>query len=285
MSLQRNTTSSSMALGSAGHRILDAFYTEILVGSIDDRKIQRAHFDIALSKAEEMYNTIIAEGFEDSDKQRPLAEIMFQWYFPNEPFVKEGWLILAAEKEFVLEYEKEDADNDSKRLPFIIDLIANDPMGKTVIIDHKFLYDFYTVDAAALQPQIPLYIAGLRALNYKIAYGAYNMLRNRKMKAPTLEQSISYLPLRPTGTRVVRTFEEQADVANEIMALKLLSMDELDLKAHRVANKMVCQSCSFKDLCITDLEGGNTKLMIATEYSIRERKNFAEASLESEEVA
>lgn len=274
-----------MALGSAVHKVLDAFYTAILEASVDNKVKQRRGFEAALAKAEATYDEIMAAGFTDSDRQRPLAEILFQWYFPNEPFVKQGWTILAAEKEFVLEYEPADGDNDSKRLPFIIDLIADDPQGKTVIIDHKVLYDFYGADAAAIQPQIPLYIAGLRALNYTIAYGAYNMLRNRKMKAPTLEQSIAYLPLRPTGVRVQRTFLEQVDVANEIMELKVKPIEEIDLKMHRVANKMVCQSCSFKDLCITDLEGGNTKLMIATEYSIRERKNFALASVENDEVA
>jgi len=278
-SLERITTSKSLALGSAGHRILDAFYTEILNGSVDDRAKQLAHFDAALSKAHEMYDLIVAEGFEDGEKQRPLAEIVFKWYFPNEPLVKQGWLILAAEKEFVIEYA------DGKSFPFIIDLIANDPQGKTVVIDHKFVYDFYGHDSAALQPQIPLYMAGLRGLGFKVAYGAYNMLRNRKIKDPSLEQSIEFLPLKPNGTRVQRTFVEQMDVADEIMSIKALDPELQDLRAHRVANKMVCQSCSFKDLCITDLSGGNVALMEKTEYKIRERRNFVAETVASDEVA
>lgn len=278
-SLERITTSSSLALGSAGHRILDAFYTEILVASVDDRALQLAHFDIALSKAQEMYQKLVDEGFTDSDKQRPLAEIMFVWYFPNEPLVRQGWLILAAEKEFVIEYA------DGKSFPFIIDLIANDPMGKTVVIDHKIVYDFYGADTASLQPQIPLYMAGLRGMGYKVAYGAYNMLRNRKMKAPTLEQSIDFLTLKPNGQRVQRTFVEQMDVADEIMAIKELTVEVQDIRAHRVANKMVCQSCSFKDLCITDLSGGNVALMEKTDYKIRTRKTFVVAAAEADELS
>ena len=277
-SLERITTSSSLALGSAVHRVLDAFYTEILAASVDDRALQLAHFDIALSKAQAMYQQLVDEGFTDSDRQRPLAEIVFQWYFPNEPLVKEGWLILAAEKEFVIEYA------DGKSFPFIIDLIANDPMGKTVVIDHKCVYDFYGADTAALQPQIPLYMAGLRGMGYKVAYGAYNMLRNRKMKAPTLEQSIDFLTLKPNGQRVQRTFVEQMDVADEIMAIKELAPEVQDIRAHRVANKMVCQSCSFKDLCITDLSGGNVALMEKTDYKIRTRKTFVVAAAETDEL-
>lgn len=278
-SLERVTTSSSLALGSAGHRILDAFYKAILAASLTDRALQLAAFDAAVSMAYAEYEAILAEGFTDSDRQRPLAEILFQWYFPNEPLVKQGWLILAAEKEFVIEYE------EGQSFPFIIDLIANDPMGKTVVIDHKFVYDFYGHDSAALQPQIPLYMAGLRGLGYKVAYGAYNMLRNRKMKAPTVEQSVEFLTLKPNGARVVRTFEEQMDVAKEIQAIKELTMEQQDLRAHRVANKMVCQSCSFKDLCITDLSDGNVDLMIKTEYKQRVRKTFAVTAAEVDEVA
>jgi CRISPR/Cas system-associated exonuclease Cas4 (RecB family) len=277
-SLERITTSSSLALGSAGHRVLDAFYTEILAASVDDRALQLAHFDIAVSKATEMYQQLVDEGFTDGPKQRPLAEIIFKWYLPNEPLVQQGWLILAAEKEFVIEYA------DGKHFPFIIDLIANDPMGKTVVVDHKFVYDFYGHDSASLQPQIPLYMAGLRGLGYKVAYGAYNMLRNRKMKDPTLEQSIELLPLKPNGARVQRTFVEQMDVADEIMAIKELPRETQDLRAHRVANKMVCQSCSFKDLCITDLSGGNVELMEKLDYKIRTRKTFAIAQAETDEL-
>jgi hypothetical protein len=149
-----------------------------------------------------------------------------------------------------------------------------------VVVDHKFVYDFYTYNDAALQPQIPLYIGGLRALDYKIDYGMYNMLRNRKIKTETTENSVKVLDLRPNGERVQRTFLEQIDTADEIMALKALGDNEIDIKMHRVANKMVCQSCSFRDLCTTELVGGNTKLMIATEYLIRQRKDFSQKSLE-----
>jgi sulfatase maturation enzyme AslB (radical SAM superfamily) len=68
---------------------------------------------------------------------------------------------------------------------------------------------------------------------------------------------------------------EQIGVANEIQAIKKLSEDEQEARAFRVANKMVCQSCSFLSLCRTELTGGNGKLMMETEYKIRERKEFA----------
>lgn len=279
-SLQRVNVSDSLALGSAGHKVLEAFYRAILAAG-DSVKLQRKAFDTALSVAEDMYDQLIKEGFTDSDNKAPLAEILFDFYFPNEPFVLHGWQVLAVEQDFTLEYNPD----EELRFPFVVDLIARDPQGKTVVIDHKFVYDFYTYNDASLQPQIPLYIGGLRALNYKIDYGVYNMLRNRKIKAPRVDQRVGYLELKPNGTRVSRTFREQIDTADEIQALKGLSEDEIDLKMHRVANKMVCQSCQFRDICTSELVGGNTKLMIATEYKLRERRVFNEVSAEYEEDA
>jgi hypothetical protein len=153
-------------------------------------------------------------------------------------------------------------------------VLARSPEGKIVVIDHKFVYDFYTYEASIMQPQIPKYIGALRALNYKVDYGAYNMIRTRKLKEPDFNSMVQWLDVKPEAQRVKQVFTEQIAVANEIQDIKLLDEQAQDARAYRVANKMVCQSCSFLDICRTELAGGNSKLMIQTEYKIRERKEF-----------
>jgi hypothetical protein len=81
--------------------------------------------------------------------------------------------------------------------------------------------------------------------------------------------------VKPEPERVKQVFTEQIAVASEIQKIKLLAPEEQSAHAYRVANKMVCQSCSFLDICRTELSGGNSKLMIQTEYKIRERKQIA----------
>ena len=152
--------------------------------------------------------------------------------------------------------------------------------GRIVVIDHKFVYDFYTPEQTDLQPQIPKYIGALRALEYDVAYGAYNMLRTRKVKTPTADGNNYFMILKPNAERVLNTFMEQLGVAAEIQALKELSLDDQNKRAYRTANKMVCQSCSFRDICSTELVGGNVELMKKTEYKIRERREFAPATIE-----
>jgi CRISPR/Cas system-associated exonuclease Cas4 (RecB family) len=265
--------SHSLATGSAGHKILEAFYKAILDGE---------DFDSALEQAHVTYGEIIESGFEEAGNRASLFDSLFNGdygYFAHEPFIESGWEIMAVEADFNLLYDEE----TDAHYPFVVDLIAKDPEGRIVVIDHKFVYDFYTPEATDMQPQIPKYIGALRALGYDVSHGAYNMIRTRKLKAVTPEQNNYFMLLKPNTTRVRNTFLEQITVANEIQALKTLPIEDQEGRAHRVANKMVCQSCSFRDLCSTELVGGNVELMLRSEYKVRERREFTQTSQENTE--
>ena len=270
LSLERINTSSSLATGTAGHRVLEAFYAHLLSLS-DTAQGQKENFQLAYERAQTVYRQIIDEGYEDANNRAILYDMLFhpEWgYFANEFMVQNGWRILAVEAEFNLIY---DTETDSK-YPFVVDLLVQDPEGRYVVIDHKFVYDFYTPEQTDLQPQIPKYIGALRAMNYEVVYGAYNMVRTRKLKTPTPESMTYFMILKPNTDRVLNTFMEQLGVAAEIQAVKELPLEDQNKRAYRTANKMVCQSCSFRDICSTELIGGNTELMLKTEYKIRERR-------------
>jgi radical SAM protein with 4Fe4S-binding SPASM domain len=102
----------------------------------------------------------------------------------------------------------------------------------------------------------------------------YNMIRTRKLKEPDAASMCQQLDVKPESARVTQVFKEQISVASEIQKIKQLEPEQQEATAYRVANKMVCQSCSFLDICRTELSGGNSKLMIETEYKIRERQSF-----------
>lgn len=273
LSLQRIKESSSLATGVAGHKILEAFYRAILNAG-HTVEAQQAAFDEALEAAVKAFEEIKNEGYEDGDRRAKLIDILFDedyGYFHNEFFVNKGWRVLAVEAEFNLVYD----DDTEASYPFVVDLVVQDPDGAYVVIDHKFVYDFYSPESTDLQPQIPKYIGALRALGHEVAYGGYNMLRTRNTKERTPESNNYFMILKPNTTRITTTFMEQLGVAAEIQALKELPLDVQEKRAYRTANKMICQSCSFRDLCSTELMGGNVELMKKTEYKIRERKEFS----------
>lgn len=279
LSLERVTKSPSLATGTAGHRILEAFYAHLM--SLSDTSTgQLENFTVALDRAKTVYEEIVNEGYTDANNKALLYDVLFheEWgYFANEFLVNNGWRILAVEAEFSLVYDTE----TESTYPFVVDLLVEDPEGRYVVIDHKFVYDLYTPAQTDLQPQIPKYIGALRAMGHEVSYGAYNMLRTRKLKTPTADAMNYFMILKPNTDRVINTFMEQLGVAAEIQALKELSLEEQASRAYRTANKMVCQFCSFKDMCSTELIGGNVELMKKTEYKIRERKQFV-ASLDKE---
>lgn len=257
LDLQRETESVSLTEGSLGHEVLGTFYKSILKAG-DTVKEQQDHFWYALEDAREFFK---AQDYSPNPKRRDLEDTLFEEYFSQEPFVRKGWRILAVEKKFKLYYNE---DRDS--LPFVIDLIALDPKGKTVIIDHKFMYNFISYQEADLMPQIPKYMAGVRALGFAVDYGVYNMLRTRK----DAREVCDTMKLKPNDTRVQRTFMEQIGVADEIAQRKKLPVDVQEATSYRTANKMVCQMCSFRDLCSEELAGGNVELSLKYEYKKRE---------------
>lgn len=343
LGLQRISESESLAFGSAVHKVLEVFYSYILKAGGGGKtpavlKKQRGAFGKAALAALDYVKELYSSGeYEDGERFPNLKRTMERYFEEAEPFVKQGWRILAVEKEFLLEY---DPDTES-RFRFVIDLILEDPKGFYVIVDHKTAYDFYSDEALGIQGQIPKYIGALRGLNYRVSYGIYNQIRTRplagtkmlkadlvealrshaanalgeddpdveahfnlagpieKMKVadleelavsvgiktrtePEVEMLFQTIEFKPSAARVVRTFEEQIAVAAEITAREALPVEDIEKSAYRTANKMVCQSCSFKDLCEAELAGQPTKLLLETEFKVREKRPMIEVSEDAE---
>ena len=338
LSLRPVSESQGTSLGGAFHQCLQVFYDFIKAAGGTRRK-QKAAFKDAVKAMHKKYLELVKAGFESPDNRVDLKELLRR--FVNlEPFVKEGWLIKEVEKEFLLEYDPE----TESRFRFVIDLIAEDPKGEIVIIDHKTAYDFFDVEMAGLQGQVPKYIGAMRGLGYKVHYGLYNQFRTRPIRGekmnkgqmvdaltkvgyvhyetqlvapipeedpheeiveiplskllvkdlevlckeqdidlylgPTEDQMSYQLPIRATAARVIRTFEEQVAVAEELAARDLLPVEEVERTAYRTANKMVCKTCDFRELCEAQLAGRPTKLMLQTQFEKRERRPEIEVSEE-----
>lgn len=268
MSLERNESSESLAIGKALHKALEVYYG-FFVG-------QEFSAPLHLQAKAASLGAWETERPEVADPKRQDLTETLNLYFNDEPFVSKGYKVLAVEREFVLEY-----DDEEGRYPFVIDLVLEDPWGEMAVVDHKTGYEFLSDGAAEhLQPQIPLYIGALRALRYPAVYGIYNQFRTRKIKAPTVEQLLRVTPMRPTDTRIKRTFSEQVGLAQEVSDRKAMPVDVQDATAYRTANKMVCQTCAFAELCIADLQGSDRDLVIATQFHPRTRRSFAAVSEE-----
>lgn len=283
--LQRIETSTALALGSAIHSVLEALYSTVLAAGLNKRAQKKAYPDgvkAALSQVDELYK----DGFVDSEKRAPLR-LIIENYLQREPFIDNAWreddsrqwLIMAVEKEFSLVWD----DEDNAQYPFIIDLIAKDPDGYMIVIDNKGVYDFYRHEDAQLMPQIPKYIGALRALGYKVGnYGVYNMLRTRPAPKTTkraLSDWAFLLSFDVSATRVQRSFMEQVVASRMVHDLDRLDPETRDLQALRINNTDICnRMCDFKDLCVEELRGGNTAILMRTEFKVKEKRAKIEVS-------
>ena len=287
--LQKQQTSVALGLGSAIHSVLEALYRHVLVTGGMNLKRQKAAYPdgvrAALAKVEELYEG----GFEDSDKRAPLR-LIIEKYLQREPFIDNAWrddddrqwLIMAVEKEFRIEWDPETKSS----YPFVVDLLVKDPDGYVIVIDNKGVYDLYSFEETELMPQIPKYIGALRALGFKIGnYGVYNMLRTRpepKTKARPLTEWARFLDFKITGTRVLRTFDEQVVASQLVNELDQLDPDTRDRRAIRTHNKDICvRMCDFRELCVSELAGRNTAVLLKSVYMPKKKRDKIEISKEA----
>jgi len=259
--LEKKASGDGLYYGKASHSVLEAYYEVFLQSRT--AKAQRRRMPEARRAALRQMAQLEAEGYVDPDKKVPLRELIFDWYIPNEPLVRNGYIILATEQAYNLKI------SDELSYLFIVDLIVQDPKGRVAVVDHKNMYSFISPAEAALLPQIPKYIGALRALG-KLSpeYGIYNQLRTRVIRGtkrsdgtypgPTLDQMLNRFAIEPSDQRIRRTFEDQIEIAEEILWVDQQDPETQDRVSWRTGDSSTCQRCPFRTLCAADLEGGDS---------------------------
>lgn len=259
LNLQRKTESTSLRRGTIGHAALDVYFKSRMAGKPEEECQKDAgDFLVELSKQDPMAISLIGEVLE-----------CLAWFFRSGQF--QGWEVLAVEQEYVLEIYQD------LNFPLVIDLMIRDPYGKIWVIDHKFMYDFLTDDDEELQSQLPKYVAALRILGFTVDKAGYSILRYRKIKEPSIDSKYRFVEARLTDKRIQRTFAEQAITAKRLREIKALPLEQQSFNAIRTQNKLVCKSCSYRSLCVAELNDYQPNLVLDSEYKQRERRDFVTA--------
>jgi hypothetical protein len=170
----------------------------------------------------------------------------------------ENWKIISVEEEYRLDLP----DFTYVWKPDLL-VVEN---GSTVLIDYKYVYDMYDDEMTQLMPQIPRYLGAHRASGLYVTKGYYFFLRHRNIKAEGENNRYRLVPISPSAERIKTSFRELVHSATGIAAKKSLSIVEWRDSTRRVGNQMVCKSCSFKDLCVAELNGSDGKILRMTEY-------------------
>lgn len=251
LGLRRKALSDSLTRGIMLHDIMESFFKGGMQESIGFQVLDE------LLTGPDGYNHL-----------EIIAEVKRLYEFFLESEVYKGWEPIAVEKKYALDLSTpEDIDNGIQLIyPFTVDMVMKNQFDEVVLVDHKTTYRWYTDKQIDLNMQLPRYAVALTQLNYGITKCAYLQFRHRYRADADHTDVIRYEEFEPSMTRLNRGFEELQTTMRKIAYLRQQPLEVHDKHAVRTANNLVCNSCSYSELCIADLNGWDTGLLIKTGY-------------------
>ena len=258
MGLTGTTVSESLYRGQCGHAGLAGYYTALQNGLHPDDAYE-AGFKAAEKTGEEM------ETYNKTDLNAEV-ELLLAEYFDHYEDIDAGIEVLA------VEHNVRVPTSNGNTITVVVDLIKREPGVGIVLVDHKFTYEFFNPESIDLNPQLVKYMAALRMENIPVARLEYNEIRTRKTKDNQIDPSKKFMrtPFKPTKARIKNTMREHFIMADRIIELRESGLEAWEDSITRVANKMVCQSCPFKDICINDLNEWGRENLLLHDYKVRE---------------
>ena len=248
--------------GSVGHSALEAYYRELKEGSsVEFSRV--AAYDVLKEKAKEAVESG-PEGMNFADicvKLKPVLDKYFI-YYPEESF-----RVLEVEK--VFEAIIDDDINYGMILDLLVEYVSGPNRGEIAVIDHKFLYNFKSVEELEMDGQVPKYVQTVRANGIPVTMGVFNQIRWREMKLIQPSYYLRRIPARLNAKATEVIWNEQVHTAKEIRNTPSLPI--------RTLSGFICKNCDFQTLCRAEMTGESTETMLAINFKPRKRplKNLA----------
>jgi PD-(D/E)XK nuclease superfamily len=251
--------SDSLNRGIIGHEALAAFYQ----GVMDGESLERCR--TFMNDVVTAYLMIAIKNGDSASKEMLLGLVnLLEVYVEFQ--AEDQWEILAVEKSYHLSINE--SYGYGMRLDLLVKLTTGPRAGEIAIVDHKFVYDMYTLDALRVNSQMPKYLATVRAdTGLVITHGILNMIRHRTKKGPmTYEEKFRREIILPSNTRIRSIMREQFLVSEKIMARRNMPIEQAEQQTSRALNLMTCRNCSFIDLCMDELDGHDVSLSIQENF-------------------
>lgn len=246
----------SLTTGIIGHEVLAEYYNGIRMGLPKDEAFIQAMKILT----QYIGNTDIAIISK--------VQILVSRYVEQDT-IPDTCEILAVEEDYYIPFEN---------MPFAygmrLDLMVKSNVGASAgtirLIDHKFVYDFYSQDDIALGGQIPKYIGTLRYNGLPVHSGAINQFRTRfeaHLVPKKLDTDLFRRDPSPvTPQRIRSALTQQIQTAERIIERRNMTPQLQESEATPVLNKMTCKSCPFTAVCIAEQNGEDVSLMLKQDY-------------------
>jgi hypothetical protein len=249
LNLEPVTIGKALNRGIIGHDILAAYYTVLMNGA--------GNYAAAEKAAWSCFSTYALDDAADEGMLLELRRLLTRYFSYSRG---DNWKILAVEQSYDIDV------NDRFGYVMRLDLLV-EINGRTVLVDHKFVYSHYDQNAIDLNAQMPKYIGALKFNGIEVDYAMLNEIMHRtRVKVPyTDEETFQRVILRPNPTEIRTILREQFVTSDKI--IELYNSDNAESEVVRTMNMMTCKNCSFAKLCKSELMGEDITNLLTTDYT------------------
>lgn len=256
--------SDALEKGIIGHEVLEIFFKSLQAGQgyLAAAAEANAHIDALI--------TAVVTNGSDADDLNLLADLRKRLveYMTEEVVLQDfmaQWEIVLVEE--VLSMGLPNGITYSMRLDLLLRGKIGPYKGKYVLMDHKFLGDFYTDRKVKANPQVPRYLAILRHNGYPVKTAIYNMIRTRVNKSPmSRDAKFKYAEYTPESAVIKQILHDDARDAGDIEFYRTLGLERWEQEISRNMGSMTCGYCGFFNLCQAELAGQDTTVMRQTDF-------------------
>ena len=243
--------SSALSRGILGHEVLQVYYDALREGK--PHALAKTEARALLMRAMDSYNLELVTD---------LDLILGRYWNHYAEIDLQEYEILEVENNYDLPLV------DDFDYTFRFDLYLKHKLtGKRILMDHKFIWDFWNADKIALSPQFPKYVGAMRGNDLAVDECILNQIRYRPIKEPTPDQLFRRSKVIPSNAKIRNALKEQMVSSREIAAHRFMPVELRSDHAVGVRNPLVCNYCEFAQLCASEYDGGDVQYMIQNDYT------------------
>lgn len=251
--------SKALTRGIVGHEALETYYRG---------KKENAPHEYCVSAALEVIDNSIEE-YEDLQKDlSQLRDVLVRYFdfYENEP-----WKVLEVERQYETMWET--GLHYGMQLDLLVEVTAGRDKGQIHLVDHKFVYDFWSDRELSMNPQVNKYLRTLVDNGVPVRKGILNQVRYRKLKDPKPDSLFRRDVVVTMRSEMDRYMNEAYRVASVIKYLSELTEAEHFAETLMRIDKETCGKCAYQPLCKLTMQGQDTRL---TERTLYTRNKYAE---------
>jgi CRISPR/Cas system-associated exonuclease Cas4 (RecB family) len=238
--------SKALTRGIVGHEALEAYYAAKMHG---ESKSDCVGF------AQEVLDNNIRHYVEYAKELAQLKPIIDRYvdFYWSEP-----WKILEVESSHSTLLENSTVEY-GLRLDLLVEVLTGRDKGQIIVVDHKFVYDFFNDREKQMNTQLVKYIRTLRKNGIPVRKGVLNQIRYRQMKATDPSMMFRRDTVVTAELESKRFMDEFQKIAESIQFYYSLPKDEHKDQTSMHIDKYTCSSCAFQPLCKLYLQGLDEK--------------------------